>query len=329
MNTIIEAKDLTKSFVTPVNSNTSFLSSFKSLIKPEKKLVHAVQGINFSIKAGERVAFIGPNGAGKSTTIKMLCGILTPSSGDLRVADFCPSKKREKLAYEIGCVFGQKSQLWYHLPAKHSFELLGKIYDLPSKLFKERLEELSRHFEISDFMDRAVRSLSLGQRMRCEIVASLLHSPKILFLDEPTIGLDVNAKAVIRDLILKVSKEQGTTIIFTSHDTGDIESVCDRVLMINQGQILLDQSIEMMRKSYIHKKRIRFLTKEKELELSLSGIELIEKKPYQSFYEVDTRQTQVDEVIKEALSKTRLRDITVEDPPLEEVIQQIYAGSLK
>lgn len=334
----IIVEDLRKNFEVST-SERGLRGALKGLFRPKKKEIEAVSGISFQVKKGERIAFIGPNGAGKSTTIKMLVGILYPTSGRLEVAGLNPQKDRQKLAYKIGTVFGQKSQLWPHLPVINTFNLLSQIYDLEESIYQNRLRELVDIFKIDNILEQTVRKMSLGQRMRCEIVASLLHNPQILFLDEPTIGLDVAAKAVIRDLIRKMSIKDGTTVFLTSHDTGDMESVCDRVIVINEGQILIDNSILDMRKTFIQKKQITLFTQEENISFNLEGadledtnlegallegIHILEREPHKIKLEVDTKKLSVDLVISEALRQSRLRDITVEDPPMEDIIHEIY-----
>lgn len=323
MEPILKVKNLQKTFVSH-RSQPGVMGTLKGLFRPIKEVVEAVKGISFTVQPGERIAFIGPNGAGKSTTIKMMSGILHPTAGEISVAGHVPHEERKSLSYKIGTVFGQKSQLWPHLPAENTFRLLGKIYDMPDAAYKSRLDELIEIFAVGPFLNQTVRKMSLGQRMRCEIVASLLHRPEILFLDEPTIGLDVAAKASIRDLIKKTSDVDGTTVFLTSHDTGDMERVCDRVLVINHGDLLVDSSIGEIRRSYIQKKIITLLTVEESIELTAEGLRSLEVEPHRTKIEVDTQKTPVDEVIGEALKQSRLRDITVEDPPMEDIVQQMY-----
>ena len=303
MPNIIEINNLTKKFITKKKS--SFL---KNMFKPEYKTTIAVDKLTFSIKKGERVAFIGPNGAGKSTTIKMLSSILYPTSGEAKVLGLTPWENRKKLAYDIGTVFGQRSQLWYNLPIQDSFYLMGKIYNIPDITFKRRLSGLVKIFEIRDLLNQPTCSLSLGQRMRCEIVASLIHNPKVLFLDEPTIGLDITAKAIIRDLIKKQTLEEDTTLLLTSHDTDDMEKVCDRVIIINKGKLIFDNSIKSLRDSYLKKKYVEITTD--------SGKKITT--------EVDTTKTPVQKVLAELSSKHNIVDMTIENPPMEEIIKEIY-----
>ena len=221
--------------------------SIKSIIKPKYKKIKAVNNISFTVEKGEMLAFIGPNGAGKSTTIKMLTGILYPTSGEIMVNGINPAKQRKKLAYKIGTVFGQKEQLWTHLTPYDNFKFFGAIYDIPNDEIEDRIEELSNTFELQEFINTPVRNLSLGQRIRCEMVAALIHKPEILFLDEPTIGLDPVVKKNIRNLIKKMNKELGTTIFLTSHDVGDIEKLCKRVIIVNKGKIIMDDTMKNLK----------------------------------------------------------------------------------
>jgi len=225
-------------------------SSFRALFRPEWKNIEAVRNINIEVEKGEIVAFIGPNGAGKSTFIKMLCGILHPSGGEISVLGMSPARERNKLTMKIGTVFGQKSQLWLHLPALDSFLLLSAIYEIDDRERKRRVGELSELFELGDFIKTPVRKLSLGQRIRCEVAASLLHNPELLFLDEPTIGLDVVVKQALRELITRRNREYGTTVFLTSHDPADIEQLCRRAVVIDRGIIVLDCPVEKLISDY-------------------------------------------------------------------------------
>ena len=240
--TVIKAKDLTKTFSVK-EKEKGFKGSIKSIFKPSFKEIKAVKGIDFEVQEGEMLAFIGPNGAGKSTTIKMLTGILYPTTGSIEVLGLDPTKKRQKLAYEIGTVFGQKEQLWMHLTPNDNFKFFGAIYDIKDDEVEKRIQEFKDMFELEEFIDIPVRNLSLGQRIRCEIAASLIHKPKVLFLDEPTIGLDPVVKGNVRELIKKMNKQYNMTIFLTSHDVTDIEKLCKRVIIINNGQLVFDDSI--------------------------------------------------------------------------------------
>lgn len=320
---VIEVKNLTKVFKT--NKKYKGKEWFKHLFKREKIIKKAVDDITFSVAEGEALAFIGPNGAGKSTTIKMLTGILYPTSGDIKVLGLNPSKERVKLSREIGTVFGQKEQLWVHLSAMDNFLFFGAIYDIPKKELEERIESLAKTFEIEDFIDQPVKSLSLGQRMKCEMVASLLHNPKMLFFDEPTIGLDPIAKETMRNLIKKMNRELGITIIFTSHDVGDIEEVCKRVIIINNGKIMLDDSMRNLKYHYLNKKIVEVnLKKDVKIE-EKGGIKVLKAKNTMYKIEVDMNKTSMEELMS-MFSADDLQDISISTTPLEDVIKSIYRG---
>lgn len=228
--------------------------SIKAILHPQTEEIRAVKGVTFAVEEGEMLAFIGPNGAGKSTTIKMLTGILYPDGGRVEVLGLDPTKRRKQLAYRIGTVFGQKEQLWTHLTPYDNFKFFGAIYDLSEQETETRIAELSERFALEDFIDTPVRNLSLGQRIRCEIAASLIHKPKVLFLDEPTIGLDPVVKENVRELIRQMNREEHTTIFLTSHDVGDIEKLCRRIIIVNDGQIVLDDSVERLKHRYQDKR---------------------------------------------------------------------------
>jgi len=245
----IKTRNLVKTYRTRVKAE-GLKASFRALVKPEWKEIQAVKSIDFEIEKGDIVAFIGPNGAGKSTFIKMLCGILHPTAGDISVLGMSPVKERRKLAMRSGTVFGQKSPLWLHLPASDSFTLLSAIYEINDADRRKRVDELTELFELGEFLNTPVRKLSLGQRIRCEVAASLLHEPEILFLDEPTIGLDVIVKQAIRELIIRRNKECGTTVFLTSHDPSDIENLCRRAVVIDHGNIVLDTTVDGLKNDY-------------------------------------------------------------------------------
>ena len=240
--TIIEVKGLKKTFQKKVK-----LPGIKNFFRPKVEEFKAVEDISFKVNKGERIAFVGPNGAGKSTTIKMLTGILHPSEGDIKVAGLDPIKDRKKVAYKIGCLFGQKSSLWMHLTAFDSYKLFGAIYDLDEDTTLKRINHLVEMFGIEDLIYMPVRKLSLGQRMICEIVGVLLHEPEIIFLDEPTIGLDIVVKEKVRQLIKDINEKSGVTVFLTSHDVSDIEKLCDRVIIIDKGKIVIDESIKNLK----------------------------------------------------------------------------------
>jgi ABC-2 type transport system ATP-binding protein len=322
MSAVVELKDLTKSF--RVRTKQPGLgASIRSLFRPEYRTVEAVRGISFAIEEGEVVAFIGPNGAGKSTTIKLITGILYPDAGEVRVLGLNPHRERRQLAYSIGTVFGQKSQLWFHLPPADSFSLLGTIYDLSPAETRKRVDFLSEVFEITDLMDQPVRKLSLGQRIRCEMAASLIHSPRILFLDEPSIGLDVVVKQRIRDLIGRINQEEGVTIFLTSHDAGDIEKICRRAMVINHGDIVWDGTVKEMKYALLNK-RVVDVKMDGPAAVDLPGVRVLKQKAYSLKIEVDLATGSTEDVIAALMRQSSIVDITISSTPMEEVISHIY-----
>jgi ABC-2 type transport system ATP-binding protein len=315
----VEIRELTKSFV---------LKRWNGLSRTVRRIV-AVNGISLSIPAGQSVAFIGPNGAGKSTTIKMLTGILHPTSGEVSVAGYIPWRDRRKLAYHIGTVFGQRSQLWYHLTPSDTFELLARIYGLNRATFCQTRDALIDRFRLGSFMHSPVRKLSLGERMRAEVAASLLHRPKVLFLDEPTIGLDVIARQELRDLIREWNRAEGATIFLTSHDAGDIEHVAERVIVINHGLVMVDDSVAAVRNRYLSIKNLRVQFQEVPSAIELAGVTVVHREGYELKLRIDTSFTPVRQAIAHVLRAAPVADIAVEDPPLEEVIKRIYGETAK
>lgn len=321
---VIEVKNLKKDFITSRRKLKP--NGKKYLFKREKIVKHAVNDISFSVEEGEAVAFIGPNGAGKSTTIKMLTGILYPTSGGINVLGHNPSAERVKLSYEIGSVFGQKEQLWVHLSAYENFKFFGSIYDIKKDELASRIEELATIFEIKEFMHQPVKSLSLGQRMKCEMVASLLHNPKMLFFDEPTIGLDPIAKETLRKLIKKINRELKTTVLFTSHDVGDIEEVCKRVIIINDGKIVLDDSMRNLKYHYMNKKIVEVNLKNPVKIKEKDGITVLKAKDTLYKIEVDMNKSTIDDLLG-LFKADDIQDITISSTPLEDIIKDIYRGS--
>jgi len=321
---IIEVKNLNKKFKIK-EKEKGIKGSLKSIIRPKYKIVNAVDNISFNVEKGEIIAFIGPNGAGKSTTIKMLTGILYPTSGEMEVLGLNPSKDRKKLSYKIGTVFGQKEQLWTHLTPYDNFKFFGAIYDIPENEIEERIKELKNTFELEEFINTPVRNLSLGQRIRCEIVAALIHKPDILFLDEPTIGLDPVVKENIRKLIKKMNKEYNTTIFLTSHDIGDIEKLCKRVVIINHGKIIMDDTMNNLKYHYLNKKIIEVKMKEKVDLENQDGITIVKHNQHNVKIELDTQKKTIADIIK-LLDTDNILDINISNIPLEDIITDIYKG---
>lgn len=321
---IISVKNLSKEFTFPIKDPK--YSWFKNLFYPEMKKITAVSNISFTVKKGERIAFIGPNGAGKSTTIKMLSGILFPSGGDINILGFNPTKDRKKMAYRIGTVFGQRSQLLPNLPLTDSLEFFGVMYDMTRLDIKNRIEELTTIFDLGDFIDQPVRKLSLGQRMRAEIAVSLIHRPEIIFLDEPTIGLDVVAKKSLRDLLLKINKEENTTIFLTSHDVGDIETLCDRTIIINHGTLIKDLPTSDLTKIFFNEKYIDIIPTDKFLDFPNlpDGMKYLSKNQNKITISVDINKINIKESLKKLLDIFDVEDMDVYYADLETVIRDIY-----
>jgi ABC-2 type transport system ATP-binding protein len=326
MQPAVSLTDVSKSFRVRRARAGGVSARVRDLFKPDTETVTAVHGLSFSIAPGERVAFIGPNGAGKSTTLKVLAGILQPDTGDVRVLGFVPSRERRQLAFQIGTVFGQRSQLWYQLPPRDTFELLGRVYELERSAHRRRIDALVSMFELGTLVDRPVRQLSLGERMRCEIVASLLHSPRMLFLDEPTIGLDVSAKASIRELLRAESERERVTLLLTSHDTGDMERVCTRVIVINHGRRLWDGPIASLRRAYLKGKRVTLWSETERLKVNLPGVRVLSSGSYRTELEVAIDTTPLGQVVDTALRQSAIRDMAIEDAPLDDVIRALYAN---
>ena len=321
---IIKVKKLCKDYKYNVKDDKK--GFLYNLFNSNEKIVKAVNNISFEVEEGETIAFIGPNGAGKSTTIKMLTGILYPTSGDIKICGLTPIKDRDKLAYKIGTVFGQRSQLLPNLPLTDSMEMFGAMYDMSKEEIESRIEELSELFDLKEFIKQPVRKLSLGQRMRAEIATSLIHKPKIIFLDEPTIGLDVISKKKLRDLFLRINQEEKTTIFLTSHDTEDIQSICKRCVIINHGNIIIDTTTKDLMSSYIKNKNI-VITPESifdEYPELPNGITYIEKTKDQITVKVNTEIIGTQKALQELTKKFNIDDVDIQNESLEDIIRGIY-----
>lgn len=318
----IEVTHLSKTFRVKVKDK-GLKGSLRSILHPTYRSIRAVDDISFRVKEGEILAFIGPNGAGKSTTIKMLTGILFPDQGETHVMNINPSTKRKQLSYKIGTVFGQKEQLWTHLTPYDNFKFFGAIYDMKDSDTEARIKELTNVFELQEFINTPVRNLSLGQRIRCEIVASLIHRPQILFLDEPTIGLDPVVKENIRSLIKQMNREFKTTVFLTSHDIGDIEKLCKRIIIVNHGRIVLDSSMENLKYQYLGKKIIDIKMREMTDLSDEDGITVLKCKGNQLKLEIDTAKRNITDAIK-LMDENNILDINISNVPLENIITEIY-----
>lgn len=321
----VQLENLTKTYTIRRARGTGWRGRVADLASPRTDRVVAVDALSFAIEPGERVAFIGPNGAGKSTTLKMLAGILEPDAGLVRVLGLEPTRQRRQLAFRIGTVFGQRSQLWQQLPPRDTYELLGHVYERESLAHRRQIDTLTETFALHGLLDTPVRQLSLGERMRCEIVASLLHQPRMLFLDEPTIGLDVSAKRAIQSLLHANSARDGVTLVLTSHDTGDIEAICERVIVINDGRLIWDGSLEQLRRRFLTTKRVTVFSEVEQLQMELAGVQTMARRPYCVECEVTLATASVGQVVDAALRQGPVRDLVVEDAPLEAVIRALYA----
>jgi viologen exporter family transport system ATP-binding protein len=330
MHTAVEIQDLRKSFRARRSRGAGPRARLADLVSPHTESVTAVDGVSLRIEGGERVAFIGPNGAGKSTTLKILAGILHPDSGTVHVDGLVPWRDRRALGFRIGTVFGQRSQLWYQLPPRATFDLLAHVYELSPAVRRARLDALVAAFGLEPLLDRPVRQLSLGERMRCEVAASLLHAPRVLFLDEPTIGLDVTAKATIRELLQHRADVDGTTLLLTSHDTGDIEQVCERVVIIHRGRILLDTSIDELKRRYLRTRRVTIVTAAEQLDASVwTGVRasVVATAPHRTTIEMDSAEAMIGTIVDAVSRSTTVRDLIIDDPPLDAVIRDLYKAA--
>ncbi|MED4207169.1 ATP-binding cassette domain-containing protein [Neobacillus mesonae] len=304
---------------------TGLKQAVKALFYREHTTIEALKDISFSINQGEIVGYIGPNGAGKSTTIKIMSGILVPDTGTCQIMGCTPWKERTKYVRNIGVVFGQRSQLWWDVPVMDSFELLKDIYKVPHQEYQTTLKLLIETLELQEIMNLPVRQLSLGQRMRCEIAASLIHSPKILFLDEPTIGLDAVSKIAVRQFIKTINQEKGVTVILTTQDMNDIEALADRVILIGKGSVLYDGHLEALRKRFGTRKTITVDYSQNTSPISTpAGTELLSWSPERLVLSVDTDQTRTSNVITELSQQVDLTDVAIETQPIEDIIVQMY-----
>lgn len=300
---------------------------WSNTLRPTRTEVVAVEEVSFSVQAGERVAFLGPNGAGKSTTIKMLTGILYPTSGAASVCGLSPQEDRRRLAMMIGTLFGQRTQLLANLPVQESFALQGAIYGISPAATERRAKKLIEQFDLGRVAGRATRQLSLGERMRAEIAVALLHKPKVLFLDEPTIGLDVIAKRALRTALLDLNREEGVTLFVTSHDPTDVEVLCERVMVVNHGKLIVDMPTAELRKKYLTHKQITLQTVRPLPTLTLPGVAVTSTTPDRVTMTVDTAQTSLDDVLRQLLEVASMVDVDVHDPSMEEVIRTIYEAA--
>lgn len=297
---------------------------WKSLFYRRNRKVDVIHDINFSIEEGEFIGYIGPNGAGKSTTIKLLTGILYPTSGSIRVLGYEPHTQRYEYTYHIGVVFGQRSLLEYDIPVSDSFELYRAIYELDRDAYRKRVDEFTEMLELEDLLHIPVRKLSLGQRMRCEIAASLLHRPKVIFLDEPTIGLDALSKHEIREFLRRINEQEKVTIILTTHDMDDIEELCERIIFIHVGNIVYDGSLETLMGKYVTHKDVEIVY-EQPVEVPTAFAPLVKKTDHHSIVFSVARNETV-RVVPELLNLGSAKDVSIHEPRLEDVVKIMYAN---
>jgi ABC-2 type transport system ATP-binding protein len=320
---IIETRDLRKVFRSVKRAPGAF-GALRTLFSREYEEKLAVGGVTMALEAGELVGYIGPNGAGKSTTIKMLTGILVPTSGEVRVAGIVPYQARRANARNIGVVFGQRSQLYWDLPLIESFELLRAIYAIPQSVYKRNLDDFIALLQMDEFLRTPVRQLSLGQRMRGDFAAAMLHDPKIVYLDEPTIGLDVVAKEAIREFIARVNAERGTTIILTTHDLADVERLCKRIVLIDHGTLIYDGDVERIKDEYGSSRTLVVRFELPTPDPRLDGAELESSDGLTARFRFDRRRERADLLIRQASERYSLEDVTLEEPDLESIIRRIY-----
>ncbi|MGO9640594.1 MAG: ATP-binding cassette domain-containing protein [Candidatus Acidiferrales bacterium] len=327
---LISVRDLTKTFRS-FHRREGLWGGIVNLFHREYRSVRAVDRIGFSIERGEMVGYIGPNGAGKSTTIKMLTGILVPSSGEIVSNGFVPWRQRTAYVRTIGVVFGQRTQLWWDIAVIESLKLLRRIYDVSARDFAERLETFNEILGIRDYLNTPVRKLSLGERMRCDLAAALLHNPPLLFLDEPTIGLDVVAKDHIRQFLRAINQRYQTTVLLTTHDLDDIEELCRRIMIIDHGRLLYDGPLALLKQKLLRTKQVKFALRDKEQLAGLAALERdglklerVDGLTYRILF--DRTRISTADLVRRILGLAEVHDLLIEDEPIEEIVKRIYAG---
>lgn len=329
---MIEVNDLVKTYKI-IEKQDGLIGYFKNLVKPKYKELIAVNKINFNIEEGELVGYIGENGAGKSTTIKMLTGLLTPTSGKVIVNGLVPNEKRIENNKNIGAVFGQKTQLWWDLPVIESFRLIKQMYKISEGDYRKNLKMFTEILDLEDLLEKQVKNLSLGQKMRCEIAATFLHNPKIVYLDEPTIGLDVLVKENIRKFIKDINKEKNTTIILTTHDLKDIEDVCDRIILLDKGNIIYDGEKQKFKDAYGKYVTAEFVMKDKKCTISdtlnLNSVQILEESDNNLKLQFNHDKTTIIKIIDEISKYCNILDIHMKEAELEDILKEIYKGAHK
>ena len=327
MPEMIRVRSLSKVFQV-LERRPGLRGSLLNLVAPRYRAVHAVEGVSFSLQAGEIAGYLGPNGAGKSTTIKVLTGLLVPSAGEVLANGMVPWAQRERYVREIGAVFGNRTTLWWDLPVIDSLELLQPMYAIPAERFRRNLAEFSALLELGPFLNTPVRSLSLGQRMRGDLCAALLHEPRLIFLDEPTIGLDVVAKERIREFILHVNRQHGVTVLLTTHDLSDVERLCERILILDHGHLLYDGGLDELNHRFESDWILQVDFEEPYPDVSLPGLAPPQVEGRQARYRFDHRVISSAELIQALLARFKIADLEVRRPPLEQTIRRIYEEEL-
>lgn len=328
---MIEVSCLRKDFV-KIIKEPGLKGAIRSFIHPEKQIFEAVKDLSFEVPKGQILGFIGANGAGKSTTIKMLTGILKPTSGFCRINGKIPQENRQDYVQDIGVVFGQRTQLWWDLALQETYSVLKEIYDVPDAVFQKRMDFLNDVLDLKEFIKDPVRTLSLGQRMRADIAASLLHNPKVLFLDEPTIGLDVSVKDNIRQAITQINQEEETTILLTTHDLSDIEQLCDRIFMIDKGQEIFDGTVNQLKETFGKMKTLTFELRPGQNHVvsqfvGISDIHVTRKELLLNI-QYDSSRYQTADIIQKTLSDFAIRDLKMTDVNIEDIIRRFYRKEL-
>lgn len=320
---IIEVKDLVKEFVV-VRKKTGLVGALRSLVVPDKHIVRGVDGLSFEIEQGDIVGYIGPNGAGKSTTIKMLTGILHPTSGNVRVCGLSPQRERKAVVRQLGVVFGQRTQLYWDLRLGETFELLKRIYRIEDRRYKATLDMLNEVLRIEDFIDTPVRQLSLGQRMRGDLAASMIHEPTVLFLDEPTIGLDADAKHAIRKFILAMNRERRMTVVLTTHDLDDVEQLCSRLLVVNHGKLVEDGPLDAIVGKLAPHRLLVIELSEAVRAPEHERAKLVRQDGQKVWYQFEKSGITAAELIADLSGKLPIRDLSVQEPDIEDAIREVY-----
>ena len=324
---IIKVQDLRKEFKVYQHHQGAF-GAIRNLVSSKYSIIKAVDGVSFDIQEGQMVGYVGPNGAGKSTTIKMLTGILVPTSGNIDVVGLTPYKKRKENARRIGVVFGQRTQLWWDLPVIESFQLLRRIYQVSSERYKSNLDTFHDLLNIGEFINTPVRKLSLGQRMRCDLSAALLHDPPIMYLDEPTIGLDVVAKQRIREFLSKINSERKTTIILTTYDLSDVEKLCNRMMIIDHGRVIYDGTVDDIKRRYGKKRRLIVDLADDYTELTVPFANIIRREDHRAWLEFDRDEISASQLIAQLTAKYDINDLTIEEPEIESIVAGIYKDGM-